>query len=81
MVINMPVRGCQFHGGAKDEQGFLVFCGKPVQPEYSYCSTHVNRVYQRSTVSYGPRVPVEAPVEAAVEAVEVAAAELERQAA
>ena len=39
MVIDMPVRGCQFHGGEKDEQGFLVFCGKPVAPEYSYCPT------------------------------------------
>jgi hypothetical protein len=78
MVINMPVRGCQFHGGQKDEQGFLVFCGKPVQPEYSYCSNHVRRIYQRSNVSYGPRVPVEPSV---VEAVEVATPELEREAA
>jgi len=81
MVIDMPARGCQFHGGAKDEQGFLVFCGKPVQPEYSYCASHVRRIYQRTTVSYGPKLPVEAVVEAPAEAVEVATPELEREAA
>ena len=82
MVINMPVRGCQFHGGAKNEQGFLVFCGKPVQPEYNYCPNHVRRIYQRANVSYGPKAPVEAAVEAPVEAVvEAVTAELEREAA
>lgn len=79
MVINMPGRKCQFHGGEKNEQGFLVFCGKPAQPEYSYCLNHVRRIYQRSNVSYGPKAPVEvAAVEAPVEAVTV---ELEREAA
>jgi hypothetical protein len=85
MVIDMPNRRCQYHGGEKDEQGFLVFCGKPVAPEYSYCPDHVRRIYQRSNVSYGPKVPAEAPAEIAVEApaeaVEVATAELEREAA
>ena len=58
-----------------------MFCGKPVQPEYSYCPNHVRRIYQRSNVSYGPKVPVEVAVEAPVEAVEVVTAELEREAA
>jgi hypothetical protein len=81
MVIDMPARRCQYHGGTKDEQGFLMFCGKPVAPEYSYCPDHVRRIYQRSNVSYGPRLPAEVPVEAPVEAVEVVTAELEREAA
>lgn len=81
MVINLPVRKCQYHGGEKDELGFLVFCGKPALEEYSYCAGHVRRVYQRSNVSYGPKAPVEAPVEAAVDAVEVVPADLEREAA
>jgi len=81
MVIDMPVRGCQFHGGQKDERGFLVVCGKPVQPEYSYCPDHVRRIYQRSNVSFGPKVPVEAPAETSAEPVEVVPAELEREAA
>ena len=85
MIIDMPNRRCQYHGGQKDEQGFLVFCWKPVKEEYSYCADHVRRVYQRSNVSYGPKAPVEAPVEAANEAVaeaaEVAASGLEREAA
>jgi hypothetical protein len=81
MVIDLPVRGCQFHGGKKDDKGFLVFCGKSVAPEYNYCPDHVRRIYQRSNVSYGPKVPVEAPVEAPVEVVEVVPAELEREAA
>jgi hypothetical protein len=81
MVIDLPVRGCQFHGGAKDERGFLKVCGKPAQPEYSYCAEHVRRIYQRSTVSYGPKAPVEAPAEVAVEAVDLVPAELERAAA
>jgi hypothetical protein len=73
MVIDMPNRRCQYHGGEKDERGFLTFCGKPVAPEYSYCPDHVRRIYQRSNTSYAPKAPVEAPVEA----VEVATAELE----
>jgi hypothetical protein len=85
MIIDMPNRRCQYHAGAKDEHGFLVFCGKPVKEEYSYCPEHVRRIYQRSNVSYGPKAPVEAPVdataEAAAEAVEVATAGLEREAA
>jgi hypothetical protein len=81
MVIDMPARRCQYHGGTKDEHGFLMFCGKPVAPEYSYCPDHVRRIYQRSNVSYGPRLPAEVPVEAPVEAVEVVTAELEREAA
>ncbi len=81
MVINLPVRGCQFHGGAKDEHGFLKFCGKPAKEEYSYCGEHVRRIYQRSTVSYGPKAPVEVPAEAVVEAVEIVPVELEREAA
>ena len=85
MIIDMPNRRCQYHGGEKDERGFLAFCGKPVAPEYSYCPDHVRRIYQRSNVSYGPKVPAETPAEVAVEApaeaVEVATAELEREAA
>jgi hypothetical protein len=82
MVINMPVRGCQFHGGEKDDRGFLRFCGKPVTPEYSYCPNHLRRIYQRSNVSYGPKAPpVEVAAEAPVEAVEVVTAALEREAA
>lgn len=81
MVIDMPNRRCQYHGGEKDERGFLTFCGKPVAPEYSYCPDHVRRIYQRSNTSYAPKAPVEVPVEVAVEApagaVEVATAELE----
>lgn len=80
MVIDLPIRRCQYHGGEKDERGFLVFCGKPAQEEYSYCAGHIRHIYQRSNVSYGPKAPVEAPVEAAVEAVEVPAG-LEREAA
>ena len=80
MVIDMPVRRCQFHGGEKDERGFLMFCGKPVKEEYSYCIDHVRRIYQRSNVSYGPKAPVEMAAEAPAEVVEVAA-ELEREAA
>jgi hypothetical protein len=84
MVISMPARKCQFHGGEKDEHGFLAFCGKPVKEGYSYCIEHHRRVYQRVNTSYSPRVIVtpEAPVEAvAAEAVEIATPELEREAA
>jgi hypothetical protein len=83
MIIDMPNRRCQYHGGQKDEQGFLLFCGKPVQEEYSYCGDHVRRIYQRSNVSYGPKAPVETPAEQAIEAPAevVEAAGLEREAA
>jgi len=81
MVIDLPVRRCQYHGGEKDERGFLVFCGKPVKEEYRYCVEHVRRVYQRSNTSYGPKAPVETPVEVSAEVVEVVPAALEREAA
>jgi hypothetical protein len=77
MIIDMPNRRCQYHGGEKDERGFLTFCGKPVAPEYSYCPDHVRHIYQRSNTSYAPKAPVEVAVEAPAEAVEVATAELE----
>jgi len=77
MVIDMPNRRCQYHGGEKDERGSLAFCGKPVAPEYSYCPDHVRRIYQRSNTSYAPKAPVETPVEVPAEVVEAATAELE----
>lgn len=81
MVIDLPVRGCQYHGGEKDDSGFLQFCGKRVVPEYSYCTEHVRRIYQRSNTSYGPKAPVETPIEVSAEVVEVVPAALEREAA
>ncbi len=80
MIVDLPSRTCQFHNSEKDERGFLVFCGKSVKPEYSYCTDHVGRIYQRVNVSYGPKVPLEAAVEAPAEAVEMATP-LEREAA
>ncbi len=80
MIVDLPSRICQFHNSEKDERGFLVFCGKPVKPEYSYCAHHVGRIYQRVNASYGPKVPLEAPAEAPAEAVETATP-LEREAA
>jgi hypothetical protein len=76
-VVELPVRGCQFHAGAKDADGFLAFCGKPVQEGYSYCAEHHRRIYQRAPSLREARV-----VEAAPEPVEaVALPELEREAA
>ena len=81
MVIDMPARKCQFHGGEKDEHGFLAFCGKPVKEGYSYCTEHHRRVYQRVNTSYSPRVVVpDTPAEAtAVVTGEIATPELERE--
>lgn len=50
-VVDLPVRACQWHGGQKDEEGFLVFCGKPVRPDTSYCPEHYRRVYARSSAA------------------------------
>jgi hypothetical protein len=47
-VVELPVRGCQFHGGGQGEDGFLTFCGKPVKEGYSYCPEHHRRIYQRT---------------------------------
>ena len=79
MTTYRPMRGCQFHGGQKDEHGFLAFCGKPLKEGYSYCGEHLRRVYQRAPGgSFVPRVVTEAP---AVEPVELPTRELEREAA
>lgn len=78
MITYVPARTCQFHGGEKDERGFLVFCGKPAKEGYSYCGEHYRRIYQRgSSVPVAPRVVREV----AVETTEVAAPELDREAA
>jgi hypothetical protein len=77
-VVELPVRGCQFHAGAKNAEGFLAFCGKPAMEGYSYCPEHHRRVYQRAPSLREQRVVTEAapePVEA------VALPELEREAA
>jgi len=78
MITHVPARNCQFHGGEKSERGFLVFCGKPAKEGYSYCGEHHCRVYQRA--SGMPLVP-RVVHEVAVETVEVAAPEIEREAA
>ena len=77
-VVELPARGCQFHGGRKDEHGFLVFCGKPLKPGYSYCVEHHRKVYQRVAPLRPSAVVV---TEVAAEPTEVAVPELEREAA
>jgi hypothetical protein len=78
MINHVPARACQFHGGQKDERGMLVFCGKPAKEGYSYCDEHHRRIYQRAAgMPLTPRVIHEV----AVETTEVAAPELEREAA
>jgi len=79
MITYVPARNCQFHGGEKDERGFLAFCGKPAKEGYSYCGEHHRRVYQRASggVPLMPRVVHEV----AVETVDVAVPEIEREAA
>jgi hypothetical protein len=78
MIPYIPARTCQFHGGEKDERGFLVFCDKPAKEGYSYCSEHHRRIYQRASgVPLAPRVVNEV----ATETTEVAAPEIEREAA
>jgi hypothetical protein len=76
-VVELPVRGCQYHAGATGEDGFLVFCGKPVKEGYSYCPEHHRRVYQRTTTLREQRVTVEV----APEPVDVALPEIDREAA
>jgi hypothetical protein len=79
MITHVPARSCQFHGGQRNERGFLVFCGKPAKEGYSYCGEHHRRVYQRgSSVPLAPRVVVH---EVAVETTEIAAPEVDREAA
>jgi hypothetical protein len=51
VLPDLPNRACQWHGGATDPDGWLVFCGKPVFAESSYCPDHHRRVYQRVTLS------------------------------
>jgi hypothetical protein len=48
-VADLPVRTCQWHGGQKGPDGWLVFCGKRVREDSSYCAEHHKRVYQRIT--------------------------------
>jgi len=43
-VADVPVRTCQWHGGQKGPDGWLVFCGKRVREESSYCAEHHKRV-------------------------------------
>ena len=76
-VVDLPVRGCQYHAGEKGEDGFLVSCGKPVKEGYSYCPEHHRRVYQRTTSLREARVVTEV----ASETTEVALPEFEREAA
>jgi hypothetical protein len=76
-VVVLPVRACQFHAGEKGEDGFLVFCGKPVKEGYSYCTEHHRRIYQRAPSPREPRVTTEVAPEPA----EVALPEFEREAA
>jgi hypothetical protein len=76
-VVDLPVRGCQYHAGEKGEDGFLVSCGKPVKEGYSYCPEHHRRVYQRTTSLREARVVTEV----APEPTEVALPEFEREAA
>jgi hypothetical protein len=77
-VVDLPVRGCQYHAGEKGGDGFLVACGKPVKEGYSYCPDHHRRVYQRTTTLREGRVVV---TEVAPEPTEVALPEFEREAA
>jgi hypothetical protein len=79
MITHVPARSCQFHGGQKNERGFLVFCGKPAKEGYSYCSEHQRKVYQRASggIPVAPRVIHEVATETEV----VAAPEIEREAA
>lgn len=51
VVPDLPNRACQWHGGETDAEGWLVFCGKAVFAESSYCPEHHRRVYQRVTLS------------------------------
>lgn len=76
-IVDLPARGCQFHGGVKDEKGFLVFCGRPVKPGYSYCPEHHRKVYQRVAPLKSPHVVTEV----AAEPSDVAVPELDREAA
>ena len=76
MAITTRARGCQFHGGRTDDRGFLVYCGKPVRPGYSYCDDHYRLIYQRAPVISVPRAPVaEAAGEEAAEAASARALE------
>lgn len=77
-VVELPARGCQFHGGQKNDRGFLVFCGQPLKPGYSYCDEHHRKVYQRVAPMRASAVVV---TEVAAEPTEVAMPELEREAA
>ncbi len=53
-ALDVPVRTCQWHGGRKGPDGWLVFCGKKVREGSSYCPEHHKRVYQRITL-FGER--------------------------
>ncbi len=79
MITYVPARSCQFHGGQKDERGFLAFCGKRSKEGYSYCGEHHRRVYQRASggIPVAPRVVHEV----AAEPTDVALPELEQEAA
>jgi hypothetical protein len=73
MVNSYSVRTCQFHGGRTDQDGFLVFCGKPVREGSSYCPEHYRRIYQRAPGILTPREPAAEPAaEEVVEAAEAA---------
>ena len=76
-VIDLPPRACQFHGGNKSEDGFLVFCGKPLKPGYSYCAAHHAKVFQRVPAGRAQRVVTEV----VPEPTEVALPDLEQEAA
>jgi hypothetical protein len=76
-IVDLPVRGCQFHRGVKDERGFLVFCGQPVKPGSSYCPEHHRKVYQRVAPLRSPHVATEV----AAEPSDIAVPEVDREAA
>jgi hypothetical protein len=76
-VIDLPARNCQFHAGQKGGDGFLVFCGKPLKPGYSYCVEHHRKVYQR----VAPLKSAHVVTEVAPEPTEVAMPEIDREAA
>lgn len=78
-TVDLPLRSCQYHGGRTDENGFLVFCGKPVVSGSSYCAEHYWRIYQRAPTIGAARPAVTEAEEAAPSALE--SAELVQEAA